>query len=619
MVDSYAGKILRINLSKERGISKEALNMDFAKKFLGGKGFGAKLLYDILRPNADPFGPDNSVIYCTGPITATMAPCNRYCIVTKSPLTGAFSDSYAGGYFGQELKYAGYDVVIISGKAKKPVYIWIDDEDIDIKPADHLWGMDTYEVYKVLKKEAGDETAKISCIGPAGERKVRFALIDCEYHRQAGRCGTGAVMGSKNIKAIVARGTKDISVAHPKAFEEAIQTAYDEVAECEESASRWIKTGGTPAFIPFANEQALYPIRNFQDGYSEKAENLNDVEQRKSFWLREYGCFACPVHCTKIGMIRKGPFAGTVCDVIEYETTGLLGANCEIYNVEALAYANCLCDRLGLDTISTGNVVGFAMECYERGILTRKDTGGIELTFGNWEAQIELIKKIAHREGIGDTLAEGIMRAAKVIGKGAEDLAVHVKGMEAPAWGPRGAPGEGLALATADRGADHQKAWPIAFEVQGSIWPGGHPVDRLTTEGKAEAVKWEQEHLAALYCLVICEIFSHTGIKNNTYAKLASAATGWDIDYVKLLEYGERTWNVIKLYNWREGFRRKDDDLPPRFKEPLPSGPAKGHKFTDEDLNKMLDEYYTLRGWDKEGKPSRNKLLELELEDLAEL
>ena len=619
MVNSYAGKILRINLSKKNGILKEALNINFAKKFLGGKGFGAKLLYDILRPNTDPFGPDNPVIYCTGPITATMAPCNRYCIVTKSPLTGTFSDSYAGGHFGQELKYAGYDVVIISGKAKKPVYIWIDDEDIHIKPADHLWGLDTYEVYKVLKKEVGDETAKISCIGPAGERKVRFALVDSEYHRQAGRCGTGAVMGSKNLKAIVARGTNDISVAHPKAFEEAIQKAYEEVAECEESASRWIKTGGTPAFIPFANEQALYPVRNFQDGYSEKAENLNDVKQRKSFWLREYGCFACPVHCTKIGMIRKGPFAGTVCDVIEYETTGLLGADCEIYNVEALAYANCLCDRLGLDTISTGNVVGFAMECYERGILTRKDTGGIELTFGNWKAQIELIKKIAHREGIGDTLAEGVMRAAKLIGKGADDLAVHVKGMEAPAWGPRGAPGEGLALATADRGADHQKAWPIAFEVQGSIWPGGHPVDRLTTEGKAEAVKWEQEHLAALYSLVICEIFSHTGIKNNTYAKLASAATGWDIDYAKLLEYGERTWNVIKLYNWREGFRRKDDELPPRFKEPLPSGPAKGHKFTDENLKKMLDEYYALRGWDKEGKPSRNKLLELGLEDLAEL
>jgi len=619
MVNSYAGKILRINLSKEEGTSKEELNINFAKRFLGGKGFGAKLLYEILRPNVDPFGPDNPLIYCTGPLTATMAPCNRFCIVTKSPLTGAFSDSYAGGHFGQELKYAGYDVVIISGKAKKPVYIWIGDEDIDIKPADHLWGLDTYEVYKVLKKEIGDETAKISCIGPAGERKVRFALVDCEYHRQAGRCGTGAVMGSKNLKAIVTRGTNDISVAHPKAFEEAVQTAYEEVAECEESASRWIKKGGTPAFIAFANEQALFPVRNFQDGYSQKAEYLDDVNQRKSFWLREYSCFACPVHCTKVGMIRKGPFAGTVCDIIEYETTGLLGASCEIYDVEPLAYANWQCDRLGLDTISTGNVISFAMECYERGIITKEDTGGIELTFGNWKAQIELIEKIAHREGIGDILAEGVMRAAKLIGKGAENLAVHVKGMEAPAWGPRGAPGEGLALATADRGADHQKAWPIAFEVQGSIWPGGHPVDRLTTEGKAEAVKWEQDHLAALYSLVICEIFSHTGIKNNTYAKLASAATGWDIDYGKLLEYGERTWNVIKLYNWREGFRRKDDNLPLRFKEPLPSGPAKGHKFIDEDLNKMLDEYYALRGWDKEGKPSRNKLLELGLEDLVKL
>jgi len=597
-------------------VKKTALESSLAQKFLGGKGFGAKLLYDLLEPKVDSFAPDNPLIYCCGPLTGTMAPCNRYCIVTKSPLSGTFSDSYAGGSFGQELKYAGYDVVIIRGKAEKPVYLWIDDGNVETKPAGHLWGLDTYEAYKVLKKEVNDETARISCIGPAGEKKVRFALVDSEYHRHAGRGGTGAVMGSKNLKAIIARGNQDIAVAQPRAFEGAIQTTYEEVAACEEPAAQWIKTGGTPAFIPFANEQALFPVRNFRDGYSRKAENLSDVAQRKSFWLKEYACFACPVHCSKIGMLRKGKHAGTFCDVIEYETTGMLGANCEIFNVEALAYNNNLCDRLGLDTISTGNVIAFAMECYEKGILTKKETDGTELSFGNWEAQSELIKKIAHREGIGDILAEGVMRAARLIGSGAEELAVHVKGLEAPAWGPRGAPGEGLALATADRGADHQRGWPIAFEVQSSIWPGGYPVGRLDTEGKADALKWEQDHLAALYSLVICEIFSHTGVKNETYAKLVSAATGWEIDYARLLEYGERTWNAIRLFNWREGFRRIDDTLPPRFKEPLPSGPARGHKFTDQDLNRMLDDYYSLRGWSKEGKPTKGRLRQLGLKDM---
>lgn len=327
---------------------------------MGGKGFGAKLLYDLLEPKIDSFAPDNLLIYCCGPLTGTMAPCNRYCIVTKSPLSETFSDSYAGGSFGQELKYAGYDVVIIRGKAEKPAYLWIDDGNVETKPAGHLWGLGTYKAYKVLKKEVNDETARISCIGPAGEKKVRFALVDSEYHRQAGRGGTGAVTGSKNLKAIIVRGNQDIAVAQPRAFEGAIQTAYEDVAACEEPAAQWIKTGGTPAFIPFANEQALFLARNFRDGYSKEAENLSDVAQRKSFWLKDYACFACPIHCTKIGMLRKGKHAGTICDVIEYETTGMLGGNCDIFNVEALAHANNLCDRLGLDTISTGNVIAFA-------------------------------------------------------------------------------------------------------------------------------------------------------------------------------------------------------------------------------------------------------------------
>jgi len=614
MVHAYAGKILRVNLSEKRGIRVEPLDMSFAKKFLGGKGFGAKLLYDLVGPNVDPLGPDNVVMYCTGPLTGTLAPTNRYCIVTKSPLTGLFSDSYAGGYFSQELKYAGYDILMISGKAARPVYIWIDDEDIEVRSADHLWGLDTYQTYDVLKKELEDETMKISCIGPAGERMVKFALVDGDYHRQAGRCGTGAVMGSKNLKAVVVRGTGEISVADPKAFDEAVWKCYGEIRES--LGSQDYTRGGTQSFTAFANDQGFFPAKNFQDGFFEKHENLGLESQRKHLWLREYGCFACPIHCTKLGMIRRGKWIGTVCDIIEYESVGLLGGSCEIDFLEAVAYANLLCDKLGLDTISTGNIIGFAMECYERGILDKSSTDGLDLTFGNWKAQLDLIKKIAYREGFGDVLGDGVMRASRRIGRGAEDIAVHMKGMEAPAWGPRGSAGMGLALATSDRGCDHQRGWPIAYET-GASWPFGGPLDRLTLEGKAKVIKWEQDHLAALYSLVVCE-FSRSGISNDTYAKLVSAATGWNIDYLGLLHYGERIWNLIRMFSIREGIGREQDAfLPKRFKEPLPSGPAKSHKFTDEEFNKMLNDYYEERGWDNNGKPRKQKLRELELEDLT--
>jgi aldehyde:ferredoxin oxidoreductase len=612
MSNAYSGKILQVDLC-EKKVHIKALDMEFAKKFLGAKGFGAKLLYDLVGPDIDPFSPKNVILYCTGPLTGTLAPCNRYCLVTKSPLTGIFSDSYAGGYFGQELKYAGYDILIIMGKAEKPVYLWIDDKDVEIKSAEHLWGLDTFETYNVLKKELGDDTVKISCIGPAGERKVRFALVDCDFHRHAGRCGTGAVMGSKNLKAIAIRGSGEVAVADPKGFKEAVLKAYEEISKSEDS--KQYSRGGTPSFVHFSNDQGFYPTRNFKDGVFEGAEKISDIGQRENIWLKEYGCFACPIHCSKIGMIRRGPFKGIICDTVEYESTGLLGANCAIDNIESLAYANLLCDKLGLDTISTGNVIGFAMECFEKGILSKKDVDGLPLTFGNWKAQIEMIKKIAYRSGIGDILAEGVMRASKIIGKGAEDLAVHVKGMESPAWGPRGAPGMGLAYATADRGADHQKGWPIQYEVIGSSWPFGGPLPRFSTQGKAKVLKWEQDHLSALYSLCVCD-FSRSGIKNDTYAMLVSTATGWNIDYMELLRYGERIWNLIRMFNVREGIGRKDDNLPKRFKEPLPSGPAKGHRFTDEDLEKMLNEYYSLRGWDQNGIPTKSKLVELELCEL---
>jgi aldehyde:ferredoxin oxidoreductase len=303
---------------------------------------------------------------------------------------------------------------------------------------------------------------------------------------------------------------------------------------------------------------------------------------------------------------------------VEYETTGMMGANCGVDNLEAVAYATVLCDRYGLDSISTGNVIGWVMECYERGILKGRDLADLDAKFGNWEAQIELIKMIAERRGIGDLLAEGVARAAERVGKGSEELAVHMKKMEMPAWPPRGSPGQAIALACSDRGCDHQRGWMPAYEVSGYSWPFGPAFERLSIErGKSECVKWEQDHLSALYSLTVCE-FSRSGISNDTYAALLSAATGWNVDYKEMLMFGERIWNMTRMFNVREGIDRKaDSNIPKRLKEPLPSGPARGHRIADEDFVKLLDWYYEARGWDRNGIPTRRKLVEVGLEDMA--
>jgi aldehyde:ferredoxin oxidoreductase len=320
--------------------------------------------------------------------------------------------------------------------------------------------------------------------------------------------------------------------------------------------------------------------------------------------------------CEKVGIIKKGPHRGAIVHGVEYETAGLLGASCGYANIEALAYANLLCDYYGLDTISTGAVIAFAMECYENGILKKDDIGGLDLNFGNYEAVHELIKMIAFREGIGNILAEGVERASRIFGKGAEKYAIHVKKLETPAWGVRGAPGMGLQYATTDRGGCHQRGWPIAYEVLGVTPPNGTLVERLSTNRKAAYVKWEQDYTSACGTLIICDLTRYD-IDPKYFCCALSLVTGWNIDLEEFLKVGERVWNIIRLFNIREGITRKDDTIPERFiKDPLPSGPAKGHRVTSDDLNKMLEDYYRLRGWTDEGKPTKTKLLELNLEDI---
>jgi len=610
MANGYAGKILYIDLTKSK-VNSKSIDTGVAKKFIGGKGLAAKLLYDLLQPKIDPFSPDNILVFATGPVNGTIWPGNKNIVATKSPLTHIYMDSYFSGGFGPELKYAGYDALVIKGKADKPIYLSIDDANVEFRDASHIWGKTTYETYKIVKEELRDDTVKIVCIGPAGENKVRFACIDADIHRQAGRCGGGAVMGSKNLKAIAVRGSGEVEVAK---FDELLNLAREFTKTLKETPdTKGYSELGTPACLPLADDEALWPYKNWQDQVFKNASNQYRGEtQRDRIWIKHRSGFGCPMFCEKVAVIKKGSHVGEILHGIEYETSGLLGASCGYADLDALAYANLLCDYYGLDTISTGAVIAFAMECNERGILTKKDVNGLELKFGNYEVVHKLIELIAFRRGFGNLLAEGVKRVAERIGKSSEKYAIHVKGLETPAWGVRGAPGMALQYATVDRGGCHQRGWPITYEF-GVALPDGSTVERLSLEGKAKCSKWEQDYTSALGTLIQCDLTRYSIDPKYFYTAL-SLVTGWNIDYNEFVKIGERIWNLIRMINVREGITRKDDTIPKRFmEEPLPSGPAKGHRVTSEDLNRMLDDYYQLRGWDTEGKPTKAKLLELGL------
>jgi len=601
MPGGYVGKILRVDLSSGK-TSSEDLNLQWARLFIGGKGLGAKYLYEEAKPGADPLSPDNVLILMTGPLVGTTAPCvPKYAIYTKSPLTGAFLDSYIGGYLGAELKFAGFDAVIIKGKAEKPVYLWISDGKAEIRDAKDLWGLDIHEAEKQIKEKLEDKEVKVAAIGPAGENLVKTACITIDTYRQAGRGGGGAVMGSKNLKAIAVRGHQGVSVPDIEEFIELSKEITKNDVLTEDNL--WAKTDGTPSFLQMVQEGGILPTRNFQMGVFEYANKI-DGDAVKKLLVRRRACYGCPLGCSSLNQVKEGPFAGTVIEGPDYETLALGGSNCYINDLGAIARYNLLCDKLGLDVISTGDAIAFAMECYEKGLITKEDTNGLELTFGNVEAYVEMPNLIAYRKDIGDVLAEGVRKAAEKIGKGSDRFAVQVKGLEYPGYEPRGSIGMALAYATSDRGACHMRAWPVNDEVFGDM-------DPFTTEGKAQLVIDGQDLYCAKWTLVVCDFYA-IGYEN--MARLASAATGWKLSEDDLKVIGERISNLVRMFNVREGFTRKDDTLPYRIaNDPLQGGKADGHVVKPADFNKMLDEYYRLRGWDKEGRPTKEKLKELNL------
>ncbi|WP_027370294.1 aldehyde ferredoxin oxidoreductase family protein [Desulfovermiculus halophilus] len=611
MPKAWMGKFLFVDLGSGSSWTQEVPDW-MRSKLMGGKAFGAKLLTDLTPAGCDPFAPENPLMIMTGPLTGTSAPSMRGCVVTKSPLTGTFLDSYFGGYFSPEVKYAGYDGIIILGQAQEPVYLWIDDDRVEVRPAAHLWGQDALEANAAVKSELNDETVKILSIGPAGENRVLYSLISCEYNRQAGRGGAGAVMGSKHLKAIAVRGTNTVTIHDPEAFRAAVIQANADLEKSEDVQA--MRDGGTAPAVDFANETGLLPSRNFQDGSFEKASNLSDIGQSKHLWLNSAACLGCPIRCSKMGAVRTGKYAGFITDIVEYESAALMGSNLGISDVRAVAHLVKLCDRFGMDSMSTGGVIGFAMEAGERGLLESPD--GISLEFGNVQAAEYLIRSIAFVDNdLGKLLAQGVKRAAAALGGDASAFAQHVKGLESPAWGPRGAAGTGLAFMTADRGGCHQRGLPAPLEVTGGEWEG-KPVQALAVEGKADMLIQMQNYLAGTDALVKCD-FGGFGVQPETYAALLSAATGERHTADEFDRLGERIWNLTRNFNLREGLNPADDTLPKRFmQDPLPSGPNKGHRFSAQDMAFMLKDYYSLRGWDQAGRPTEETLKKVGVQDL---
>jgi aldehyde:ferredoxin oxidoreductase len=610
--------MLRVDLSKG-STQEEPLNAEWVTKFIGGKGLGIRYLYDLVRPGTDSFSPENVVIFMTGPLTGTVASTmSRMANVTKSPLTGTMSDSYSGGFFPAELKFAGFDGVIVTGCSPKPVCLWIKDGRAELRDAAYLWGKGTFETTDQIVKESGENPTryidgpKVGCIGPAGENRVRYAAVTYDKHHFAGRGGTGAVMGSKKLKAICVRGTKQAKAlsinTEPQFLQMVREVIRKEIRENPDEESM-IKEG-TPSTVNMSQGAGLLPTRNFQTGVFSEADQINTEALFDKILVRHTTtCFSCAIGCRNITKVRDGPYAGLDGEGPEYETLAMCGSNLGIGDIRVIMKFNEECSDMGLDTISAGNVCGWAMELFERGIITKKDTDGLELGFGNTEVAVKMPRLISMRKGIGDTLAEGVARASKKIGKHSDRYALHSKGQEYPAYDPRGSFSMALAYATSDRGADHNRAWPVTYDAFGKLNP-------FTAEGKAELVVNDQIRTSLKWSTTMCDFLA---ANLNLVARLLNAAcdTNYSEESIKIV--GRRIWTLTRLFNLREGFSRKDDSMPPRlYLDPLPEGNPKGKVLPEQDFQTMLSEYYRLFGWDDQGRPTLETIRELALQDLTD-
>lgn len=622
----YTGKALYVNLSSGELESRE-LDTDFVEDYLGGNGFGTRLLWEHVGPNVDPLGPDNLLVLSPGPLCGTTMPTSsRIEVIAKSPLTGIYGDTNAGGFLGPELKFAGWDLLVISGQSPEPVYLSINDERVELRKATALWGLTTTQTEAAIRHELHDPRIKAATIGPAGENRVRFASIQTTSQRSAARSGLGAVMGAKRLKAIAVRGHGPVRVADPPRFLDVTTRLHRRTRENAIFAA--VSAHGTPGIAALMNALGRFPTRNFQLGAFPGIDQIDSDALEDRALVRHLACFGCTVACDKLYTVPDGHYADTTLRSVEYETFSALGSGVWNADLDSILAANRLCDELGMDTISAGRTISFAMELWEEGILNTEDTGGLTLQWGNVNTTLRLLEMIARRQSFGDLLADGVRQAAAVIGRGADRYAMHVKGMEIPGQDGRAQRSMGLAHVTSSRGADHLKAFPTVDET-------GQPDDALRRYGKeflpelAEPLETKHKPMlvkdgedfgAIVDSVGVCKS-GGTFVLAEVYwpdiAEALESLTGMEMPVERLKRTGERIYNLQRCYNAWHGITRSHDVLPRRFREePSPSGNALGQVI---DVEPMLLEYYALRGWDLEkGWPTPAKLRELGLDDAAE-
>jgi len=606
----YAGRVLHIDLTTGK-THVEPLNEEYEKKYIGGIGLGMRLWLDHSKPGVEPFSPENPIILTTGPISGTVWPTggNGHAFVAKSPQSYGVGEAKSHGSFGTELKRAGYDAVIFKGKAEKPVYVWIDDDSVQLLDASHLMGKSPADTEDTIREELGDYYIRVAAIGPAGEKLVRIACIINDKTRAAGRTGMGAVMGSKNLKAIAVRGTHDVTVAKPEEFMEYVKEFHERM---KGPATQKYRTLGTPENVLVHNALQCMPTRNYNNASFEGAEKVSGENLNERFVAKIIGCSSCAMRCEHVCVVPEGPYKGTMTRM-EYEPLWAMGPYCGVDRLDAIIKGMDLCNYYGIDAISAGVIVGFAMDCYEKGILTEKDFDGIDARFGNHEALVKIIEKMGKREGIGDILAEGVKTAGEKIGSGAEKLAQHIKGVEVTGYDLRCLKTAALGFAVSFRGADHNRHGAYAFDVKGKV-------NRLVAEkGRGKMVKDMEDVYTLIDSFIVCKFSRGTYYKElEDMTKLYILVTGIEMTPEEMKRSGERINNVARLFNIREGLGRKDDTLPYKVMHlPIPDeGPSKGAYVTQEELDLLLDDYYMARGWTREGVPTVEKLKELGMDDL---
>ncbi len=606
----YAGRVLHVDLTSGK-IWTEPLKEELAKKYIGGIGLGMRLYLEYSKPGVDPFSPENPLIVATGPLSGSMVPTggNGHAFVSKSPQSFGVSEAKAHGHWGTELKRAGYDAIIFYGKAEKPIYLWVDDDSVQLMDAKYLWGKSPQETEDAVKKELKDFYIRVASIGVAGEKLVRIACIINEKSRACGRTGLGAVMGSKNLKAIAVRGSKDIAVANKDRLLELVKIQHERM---KGPAARKYRTLGTPENVLVLNALGAMPTNNFTSAMFPGADKISGEYLNERFVAKIIGCSSCAMRCEHIAVVPEGPYKGTTTR-IEYEPLWAMGPNCGVGNLDAILKGMDLSNYYGVDAISIGLIVSFAMDLYKNGLVSR-ETAGMDLNFGNHEAMLEMIKRVSLREGFGDVLAEGVKLAAEKIGSGAEKYAVHIKGVEMTGYDIRGLKTAALGYAVSFRGADHNRHGSYGPDVSGKV-------NRFKAEkGRGKLVKETEDLYAIIDSIIVCKFSRGTYVKGyQDLVALYNAVTGIEMSPEELQRAGERINNLGRLINIREGLARKDDTLPWKVMHvPIPDeGPSKGSFVSQEELDLLLDDYYEVRGWNKEGIPTIEKVKELGMEDLT--